>query len=159
MEVLNFLFFWFLFLFFMFFLLPFFVFFFNHFLKSYLSLFFLADFLFFPSFGFLNFLLGVLNFNCSFCFYFVCVCWGGGGGKPLFCMLGNCLNKEICHMQVGSFVKWWTMHKINVEPTLVRFASSKVLTLLNIPTWGVGPSSLCNDQIKEGWKSCQFDLS
>jgi hypothetical protein len=27
--------------------------------------------------------------------------------NPLFCVSGNCLNKDPCHMQVGSLVKWW----------------------------------------------------
>jgi hypothetical protein len=48
-----------------------------------------------------------------------------------------------------------------IKPTLmfilVRVTSFKLLTLLGIPTWGVVSSS-CNDQIKEGWKSCWFNL-
>jgi len=52
--------------------------------------------------SFLNIVFGVCNFNSSFCFCFVCE-WEKG--KPLLCVLGNCSNKDPCHMQLGSFVK------------------------------------------------------
>jgi hypothetical protein len=54
----------------------------------------------FPFFGFLKTVFGVFNFNYSFCLCFLYVCCGGKG-KPLF----YALNKDLCHMQVGSLVK------------------------------------------------------
>jgi hypothetical protein len=49
--------------------------------------------------------------------------------------------------------------KLTLTFTLIRVNTSKLLILLCIPTWGVRYFSPCNDQIKEGWKSCRFTLS
>jgi hypothetical protein len=108
------------------------LFFFCKFWNSYLFLFFLASFVF-PSFGFFNIVFGVFNFNYFFCFWFVCL----GKGKRLLCVVGNCSNKNPCHMWVGSLAKW-TKNETDIDATLVRVTSSKVLSLLGIPTWGVG---------------------
>jgi hypothetical protein len=42
-------------------------------------------------------------------------------------------------------------------PILVRVTPFKLFILLGIPTWGVGYLPH-DDQIKEGWKSCRFNL-
>jgi hypothetical protein len=36
-------------------------------------------------------------------------------GKPFFFVLGNCLNKDPCHMWMGSLLKWWTTNKIDTN--------------------------------------------
>jgi hypothetical protein len=80
--------------------------------------------------------LGGFNFNCSFCFYFVCVCVGKG--KPCHCVLGNCLNKDICRMQVGSLVKWWTMNKINTDAHIGKICFFQVAHSIKHSNMGCG---------------------
>jgi hypothetical protein len=50
----------------------------------------------------------------------VCVCVGGEKGKPILCVLGNCLNKDPCCMWVGLLVKWWTMNKTNIDADISK---------------------------------------
>ncbi len=160
LGVWKFLFFWFFFflfqylLFLLFFMLSLFLFFvfFCHFWKSYLSLFFPAGF-FSPSFGFLNTVFGVLNFNYSFLFLF-CVLWEKG-----LCVLSNCLNKDPHHMRMASLLKWWTMNKINTNAHIGKSHYFQVVHSILHSNMGCEVSSPCNDQIKEGWETCQFNLS
>ncbi len=49
-----------------------------------------------------------------FFLFLFCVCvWEKG--KPISCVLGNCSNKDPCHMQVGLLVKWWTTNKSDID--------------------------------------------
>ncbi len=84
-------------------------------------------------FFFFNTVFGVCNFNHSFCFWFVCVL---KKVNPIFCVLGNCSNKDPCHMWIGLFWNDKLQTKWTPMPTLVRIAFSKLLHLLSIPTWG-----------------------
>jgi hypothetical protein len=86
----------------------------------------------------------------------VCVCVGKG--KPLLCMLGNCLNKDPCHMWVVLVVKWWTMNKTNTNAYIGNNFFFEVAHFIRHYNIGCGVSSACDDQIKKGWKSCWFNL-
>jgi hypothetical protein len=97
-----------------------------HFWKSYLSQFFLVSFIIF----------GVCNLNCSFYFY-LCMCVGKD--KPILCVLGNCSNKDLCHVRVGLLVKWWATNKIDINAHIGKnHIYFLLLFLLNIPTCGCG---------------------
>ncbi len=48
-------------------------------------------------------------------FFLFLFCVWMGKGKPLLHVLGNCSNKDPCHMWVGSLVKWWTTNKTNIK--------------------------------------------
>ncbi len=102
--------------------------------------------------------LRIFYFNCPFCFCFVCVgkeisaftCWATVRTKThATCEWDHLWNDEL-----------WI--KSTLMPTLVKVAFFKLFILLSIPTWGgymgCGLSCPCNDQIKEGWESCQFNL-
>jgi hypothetical protein len=118
-------------------------------------------FFFSPFFWFFQYCFGVLNFNCSFCFCFVCVwekvnpsfmCWAIAWTKT------HATWKDLCHMWVGSFVEWWIMNKIDTNAHIGKSRFFQVAHSIRHSNMGCGVSSPCNDQIKEGWKSCLFNL-
>jgi hypothetical protein len=84
----------------------------------------------------------------------VCV----GKSKSLLCVLSNCLNKDLCHMRVGSLVEWWTMNKIDAIAHIGKSHFFQVAHSIKHSNMGCEVSSQCNDQIKEGWESCWFNL-
>ncbi len=92
-------------------------------------------FSFFQFYWLSQYLFGVFNFNCSFCFCFVCV-WEKV--NPSFVCWA------IAQTKTHATCKWdhlWNdglWIKSTLMPTSLRVASSKVLILLGIPTWGVG---------------------
>ncbi len=121
-------------LFFILFIFLFLVYFCNFF-NLYLSLIFSCWFSFFPSFGFLNTIFAVLNFNCSFLFFFV---WVWEKVHPSFVCWAIVWTKT--HATCESDHLWndglWI--KQTLMPILVRVTSFKLLILSGIPTWGVG---------------------
>ncbi len=87
----------------------------------------------FSSFGFLYTVFGVLNFNCSFCFCFMC--WGAGrAGKvnPSFLCWAIAQTKTMPTCEWDHLWNDGLRKKPTPIPTLVRANSSKLLILLNI---------------------------
>jgi hypothetical protein len=86
------------------------------------------------------------NVNSSF------VCW------PITRTKTHPTCKDPCHMWVGSFVKWWTTNKINTNVNIGKSRFFQVVHSIRHSNMGCRVSSPCNDQIKEGWESCRFNL-
>ncbi len=59
-------------------------------------------------------------------------------GNSILCVLGNYLNKTHAACEWGYLRNDGLQIKLTSMPTLIKVVSSKLLNLLNIPTWGVG---------------------